>query len=201
MSRIHSHTLVTMVQKSKKLINQSPPILKKEKKKKLKKTLYSFLIPGCFSEFFFTSLILEAKRGFKTFCFTSGRRMQRQPALAGRREAASAPVRPKKQVTWINWCAVLEVWSVSADWQSSVNLSSQGTRGRTLVQLRCQPHWCQRLFSAPTASKMLSYLPDLKLHHFGEEGCIGAVSTEEKTRCLWQGWDISNSPANYKCCF
>lgn len=144
--------------------HQSPPIKKKNKKNNQKNNLYSFLIPGCFSEFFFTSPILEAKRGFKSFCFTSGRWMQRQWALAGRGEAASAPVRPKKQVTWINRCAVLEVWNVSADWQSSVNLSSQGTWRRALVQLQCHPCWCQRLFSAPKASKMLSYLLDLKLH-------------------------------------
>lgn len=125
-------------------------------------TLSYFL--GTFQNFFFTSLTLEAKRGFKTFCFTSERWLQTQPVLAGRGKAESAPVRTKKQVTWIKQCTILEVWSVSADWQSSVNLSSQGTWSGALVQLACQPHWCQRLSSVPITSKMLCCLLCPKLH-------------------------------------
>lgn len=125
--------------------------------------------------------------------------------LEGRRKAALAPLRPKKQVTWINQCAVLEVWSVSADWQSSVNLSSQGTwsgpgwpwssSSVSLTDVKDFP--CYPLHPRCCATSRIQSC----ILSFGEEGCNGAVSTEEKTRCLWQCWSISNILANNKCCF
>lgn len=89
--------------------------------------VFPLLIPGHFPGVLFTSLTLEAKGGFKTFCFPPGRQLQTWAVLAGRGKAVLAPGRPGKQMSWIKLSSGLAVWAVSAGWQSSAHLPRQGT--------------------------------------------------------------------------
>lgn len=137
-------------------------------------SLSSFL--GTFPRLLFTSLTLEAKGGFKTFCFTPGRQLQTQAALAGRGKAVLAPVRPEKQMTWIKLCS---------SWESGMSLQI----GKAL--LTCQAGaqrvgpWSSSSVSladvkgCPCHPGMLRNLLDPRLHPGLWRGsCVGAVGAE-----------------------